>query len=149
MLKRGNIKRSLTASEKLTSRSDLTSLDLEERLINHRKLWSEFEIVQSQLDLINSGTPELVVRHEQECNSVEDRYYAISAFFKKSISLNSAISSGPSISVASGHNSSAELTRIRETMITLICILDFHFLVCLPSRVPMKRGCVFMKHSKP
>ena len=110
MLKRGNIKRSLTASEKLTSRSDLASLDLEERLINHRKLWSEFEIVQSQLDLINSGTPELVARHEHERDSFEDRYYAISAFFKKSISQNSAISGGPTISVASGHNSSAELT---------------------------------------
>ena len=82
-LKRANIKRSLTASEKLTSSSDVASLDLEERLNNHRKLCADFESIQSRLELINSNTPELIARHENERDVFENRYYAISAMFKK------------------------------------------------------------------
>ena len=107
-LKRANIKRSLTASEKLTSRPDVASLDLEERLTNHRKLWAEFESIQSRLELINSNTPEIIARHENERDVFENRYYAISAMFEKLIAENPTRRSGPSSS--GSRESSVELT---------------------------------------
>ena len=109
-LKRGNIKRSLTASEKITSRSDSAFLELEERLIYHRRIWADFEIIQSRLELINSNTPELVARHESERDSFENRYYTISANLKKIISENLAIRSSTTSSGSSEHISSVELT---------------------------------------
>ena len=90
-VKRGTIKRTLTFTEttlaQITATSDLTALDLEERLEKHKALWSEFDSIQTRLDLLVTDPTE-VPKQIEERTSFENRYFTISGRIKKILTEN-------------------------------------------------------------
>ena len=85
-VKLGTIKRTLTFTEttlaQITATIDLTALDLEEQLEKHKALWSEFDSIQTRLDLLVTDSTE-VPKQIEERTSFENRHFTISGRIKK------------------------------------------------------------------
>ena len=84
---RGDIKRQLTASEEVIASIDIKthfeSLNLQDRLDKHYKLWDKFDKIQSALD--SNLEDETAVENECERTEFENRYHTICGIFKKYI----------------------------------------------------------------
>lgn len=87
-LKRGNIKRQLTVSERflksINDTSDLSALNLEARLANHEELWDKFDTIQNELDSLLTSEADFE-NPDCERSHFEDRYFTIQGLYKKYI----------------------------------------------------------------
>ena len=76
----------------VNNKTDIVSLDLPGRLKKLQESWSEFEIIQSRLEILALSDEDQLKGYADERNSFEDRYFSLSSRLQKLIKDNETIS---------------------------------------------------------